>query len=98
MICERRDDAGKLDFSEPQPTQIYWSEDEVAKFWFAANDESVQAFHQVIGICVGLLAAGGVAAAVGIVNPPRQTDAAGCPGGQLVGAPRPAAVLHDQPA
>jgi EmrB/QacA subfamily drug resistance transporter len=62
---------------------------------FAANDESVQAFHEVIGICVGLLVAGGVAGAIGIVNPPKQTDAAGCAGGQLVGVPRPAALVRD---
>jgi hypothetical protein len=38
-----------------------------------------------------LVGAGGVAGAVGIVNPPRAVDAAGCPGGQLVGSPRAAA-------
>jgi len=59
---------------------------------FAANDESVRAFHQVIAICIGLLAAGGLAGAVGIVNPRKPTDAEGCAGGQLYGAPRPAAV------
>jgi len=59
---------------------------------FAANDESVRAFHEVIAICIGLLAAGGLAGAVGIVNPRRPTDAEGCAGGQLYGAPRPAAV------
>jgi hypothetical protein len=48
------------------------------------------AFHEVILICSGLLAAGGLAGAVGIVNPPKPVDADGCPGGQLVGAPKPA--------
>lgn len=62
---------------------------------FAANDQSVRAFHEVIGICWCLLVAGGLAGAIGIVNPPKQTDAAGCAGGQLVGAPRPAALLAD---
>ena len=59
---------------------------------FAANDESVKAFQEVIAICVALLAAGGLAGALGIVNPRRPCDAEGCPGGQLFGTPRPAVV------
>jgi EmrB/QacA subfamily drug resistance transporter len=55
---------------------------------FAANDESVGAFHDVVWICAGLLAAGGIVGAVGIVNPRRAVAAEGCPGGPLVGAPR----------
>jgi predicted MFS family arabinose efflux permease len=61
---------------------------------FAANSESVSAFHQVIAICVLLLAAGGVAGAIGIVDPKRPVNARGCAGGQLVGAPEPAAQLE----
>jgi EmrB/QacA subfamily drug resistance transporter len=57
---------------------------------FAANDQSVRAFHEVIAICIGLLAAGGIAGAIGIVNPRKPCDAEGCRGGQLFGAPRPA--------
>jgi EmrB/QacA subfamily drug resistance transporter len=57
---------------------------------FAANSQSVRAFHVVIGICVALLAAGGVVGAIGIVNPRKHIDAEGCPGGQLAGVPRPA--------
>jgi hypothetical protein len=57
---------------------------------FAANSESVQAFHDVIAICAVLLTAGGLAGAIGIVNPKRPSDAEGCSGGQLYGAPRPA--------
>jgi len=56
---------------------------------FAANDESVRAFHDVVAICVALLAAGGLTGAVGIVDPPKPVEAAGCPGGQLVGVPKP---------
>ena len=56
---------------------------------FAANAESVRAFHEVVLICAALVAAGGVLGALGIVNPPR-TEAARCPGGQLVGIPQPA--------
>ena len=55
---------------------------------FARNAESVHAFHVAIVICAALVAAGGVAGAIGIVNPRRAVDAEGCPGGQLVGAPQ----------
>jgi EmrB/QacA subfamily drug resistance transporter len=57
---------------------------------FAANEESVQAFHEVVLICALLVAAGGVVGALGIVNPPRAVEARRCPGGQLVGVPEPA--------
>jgi MFS family permease len=59
---------------------------------FAANDESVRAFHEVSAVCAVLLAAGGVAGAIGVVNPRRPYDAKGCSGGQLFAAPRPAAT------
>ena len=42
---------------------------------FAANSESVRAFHQVIVICAALLAAGGVTGALGIANPRRHVNA-----------------------
>jgi predicted MFS family arabinose efflux permease len=58
---------------------------------FAANAASVQAFHMAIVICAALVAAGGVIGAVGIVDPQRPVKAAACAGGQLVGAPEPAA-------
>ena len=58
---------------------------------FAPNNESVEAFHRVVLICGVLVAAGGVLGAVGIANPRRAVDASQCPGGQLVGAPLPAA-------
>lgn len=64
---------------------------------FAANSESVQAFHQVVLICGLLVAAGGVAGAVGITNPTRAVDAEQCPGGQLVGAPLPAVAAQAHP-
>jgi EmrB/QacA subfamily drug resistance transporter len=56
---------------------------------FAANTESVDAFHEVVLICAALVAAGGALGALGIVNPDR-TEAARCAGGQLVGVPQPA--------
>jgi EmrB/QacA subfamily drug resistance transporter len=58
---------------------------------FARNAGSVSAFHEAIWICAVLVAAGGVAGAIGIVNPRREVRAARCSGGQLVGAPGPAA-------
>jgi EmrB/QacA subfamily drug resistance transporter len=61
---------------------------------FAPNDESVEAFHLVVLICGVLVAAGGILGAVGITNPRRTVDAKQCPGGQLVGAPIPAAEAH----
>jgi hypothetical protein len=57
---------------------------------FAPNAESVTAFHQAVLIGAALVAAGGVAGIVGIVNPRRTVAAERCPGGQLVGAPQPA--------
>jgi EmrB/QacA subfamily drug resistance transporter len=62
---------------------------------FAADAESVRAFHEAIVICAALVAAGGVAGAIGIVNPRRAVRAEGCPGGQLAGAPEPA--THAEP-
>src|SRR5439155_2535987 len=58
---------------------------------FAANAESVRAFHQVVVICAALVAAGGLAGAIGITNPRRSVEAERCPGGQLVGTPQAAA-------
>ena len=57
---------------------------------FAPNEESVEAFHQVVVICAVLLAAGGLIGALGIVNPRRTVEARTCAGGQFVAVPRPA--------
>ena len=57
---------------------------------FAANSESVRAFHEVVVICAALVAAGGVAGAIGITNPRRTVRAERCPGGHLAGVPEPA--------
>jgi EmrB/QacA subfamily drug resistance transporter len=61
---------------------------------FAANEESVSAFHRVVVICAALVAAGGVAGIVGITNPRRRVAAESCPGGQLYGVPQPAVELE----
>jgi predicted MFS family arabinose efflux permease len=58
---------------------------------FAADQGSVDAFHAAMLICAVLVAAGGVIGLVGIVNPRRALRAGGCAGGQLAGAPEPAA-------
>jgi len=58
---------------------------------FAPNQESVRAFHMAMAICAALVAVGGVAGLAGIVNPRRKVKAEQCPGGQLSGAPEPAA-------
>jgi predicted MFS family arabinose efflux permease len=58
---------------------------------FAANQASVRAFHEAIVICATLVAVGGVAGAIGIVNPKRALEAVRCPGGQLAGIPGPVA-------
>jgi EmrB/QacA subfamily drug resistance transporter len=57
---------------------------------FAANDQSVRAFHEVVVVCSVLVAAGGAVGVLGIVNPRRVVEARRCPGGQLVAVPRPA--------
>jgi hypothetical protein len=62
---------------------------------FAANSESVRAFHEVLVICAALLAGGGLAGAIGIVNPRRAVEAQSCPGGQLYGVPQPAVAQTD---
>jgi hypothetical protein len=63
---------------------------------FAANRESVDAFHEAIVVCAALLAGGGVVAGFGIENPRRRVKAEECPGGQLVGIPRPAVLATPQ--
>jgi len=65
---------------------------------FEANPESVRAFHQVVVICALLVAAGGVAGAIGITSPRRSVEAERCPGGQFVGCPEPAVDSTNEPA
>jgi hypothetical protein len=57
---------------------------------FTASSASVHAFHEAILICAALLGAGGLAGALGIVDPQRAVDARKCSGGQLAGVPAPA--------
>lgn len=58
---------------------------------FVRSSQSVSAFHDALIICAGLLAAGGLSAALGIVNPRNRVQAQDCSGGQLVAAPKRAA-------
>jgi EmrB/QacA subfamily drug resistance transporter len=64
---------------------------------FAANPESVDAFHTAIAVCAALVATGGIVAALWIENPRRRVRAEDCPAGQLVGVPRPAVVTSAVP-
>jgi EmrB/QacA subfamily drug resistance transporter len=57
---------------------------------FVRNSASVHAFHEAMFVCAALVAAGGVAGTLGIVNPRRQVLATECAGGQLVAVPEPA--------
>ncbi len=60
---------------------------------FGRDPGSVRAFHEAVVICALLVASGGVAGAIGIVNPRRRVSAEHCSGGQLAGVPEPAAEL-----
>jgi EmrB/QacA subfamily drug resistance transporter len=53
---------------------------------------TVEGFHKVMAISAGLVALGGVLGLAGIVNPGRDVECAGCPGGALAGAPRKVAA------
>ncbi len=57
-----------------------------------AADSSVGAFHLAMGISAGLVGVGGILGLIFVRNPEREVDAGGCPGGQLAGAPRDAAL------
>jgi EmrB/QacA subfamily drug resistance transporter len=63
----------------------------------AVEDASAEAFHTAIGIATGLVALGGLLGLAGIVNPRRAVSAAGCAGGQLVGAPEEAGLPRGPP-
>jgi hypothetical protein len=64
---------------------------------FGHNSASITAFHHVVAICGVLVAAGGVVGLLGIVDKKKGgVAAAGCAGGQLVGAPVAAAGSRSQ--
>ena len=60
----------------------------------AVEDASVHAFRTGIAIAAGLVGLGGLLGLAGIVNPRRPVSAAGCAGGQLVGAPEEVALAR----
>ncbi|HVS29711.1 MAG TPA: MFS transporter [Solirubrobacteraceae bacterium] len=64
----------------------------------AADQASVSSFRVAMGISAGLVALGGVVAAIGIENPRRRVAARECPGGAIVGASPDAAgrAIADQ--
>ena len=57
----------------------------------ATEVASVSAFHTGMGISAALVALGGILGLVLVRSPRREVSCAGCPGGQLVGAPEEAA-------
>jgi EmrB/QacA subfamily drug resistance transporter len=61
----------------------------------AADEASLDSFHLGMGIAALLVAAGGLAGAMGVRNPRRVVSAEGCEGGQLVGAALDAAGCHE---
>jgi EmrB/QacA subfamily drug resistance transporter len=61
----------------------------------AANEASLHSFHLGMGIAALLVAAGGLAGAIGVRNPARAVSAEECEGGQLVGAALDAAGCHE---
>jgi EmrB/QacA subfamily drug resistance transporter len=61
----------------------------------AADEASLEAFHLGLGVAALLVAAGGLAGAIGVRNPRRAVLAEECEGGQLVGAALDAAGCHE---
>jgi EmrB/QacA subfamily drug resistance transporter len=61
----------------------------------AADVASLDSFHLGMGIAALLVAAGGLAGAIGVRNPRRSVSAEQCEGGQLVGAALDAAGCHE---
>jgi EmrB/QacA subfamily drug resistance transporter len=61
----------------------------------AADEASLDSFHLGMGIAALLVAAGGLAGAIGVRNPQRAVRAEECEGGQLVGAALDAAGCHE---
>jgi EmrB/QacA subfamily drug resistance transporter len=61
----------------------------------AADEASLDSFHLGMGIAAVLVAAGGLAGAIGVRNPQRKVRADECEGGQLVGAALDAAGCHE---
>ncbi|HEY5286715.1 MAG TPA: MFS transporter [Solirubrobacteraceae bacterium] len=61
----------------------------------AADEASLKSFHLGLAIAALLVAAGGLAGAVGVRNPERMVSAEDCEGGALVGAALDAAGCHE---
>jgi EmrB/QacA subfamily drug resistance transporter len=62
----------------------------------AADDASLKSFHLGLGIAALLVAAGGLAGALGVRNPQRVVSAEECEGGALIGAALDAAGCHEE--
>jgi EmrB/QacA subfamily drug resistance transporter len=85
--------AQKLSLGIPNTAQL--SHAEAARVEAAARSASVSAFHLAMAIAAALVAAGGLAGAIGIRNVKPCVKAADCEGGALVGA-SPEAVAETE--
>ena len=61
-----------------------------ATFGSVSTDTAIAAFDLAMWIVAALVALGGIASAIGIVNPRRTVPAYDCPGGAIIGASRDA--------
>ena len=74
------------------PTREVWRGRGARRGAAPSRTPPCDAFRTGIGIAAALVALGGVLGLAGIVNPRRTVSAAGCAGGQLVGAPEEVAL------
>jgi EmrB/QacA subfamily drug resistance transporter len=79
------------------PNTAHLPRGEAATIETAAREASVSAFHLAMGVAAALVAAGGLAGAIGIRNVKPCVRAAGCEGGALVGASEEVAALSAAP-
>lgn len=85
--------AKKLPLGRPSTTGLPPAQ--ASAITLAADQASLDSFHLGLGIAALLVAAGGLAGAVGVRNPQRAVRAEECEGGQLVGASLDAAGCHE---
>ena len=76
----------------PGPTPRAWRPARPARWRAPSRTPSWTRFAPASGSPTGLVALGGLLGLAGIVNPRRTVSAAGCAGGQLVGAPEEVAL------
>ena len=86
-------EAKKLPLGRPNTTGL--PQAQARAITVAADEASLDSFHLGLGIAALLVAAGGLAGAIGVRNPQRAVRAEECEGGQLVGAALDAAGCHE---